>query len=779
MLWPMSLIDSRDRHPDIAELRRLLDILGILTTGFGAFSLVVGIDASDLGATRAGMLLVATGLCFVLVRLRIDRVRVGVTVGAMATIIVAAAIALTVVEPIYSVFAIVPLLAVGVALPYLRGRVLGTIMVMACIVAFGINVVLETSTKVSLLSPEAQAVIGFGGFLAGIGVFLLQLWRFSSRLHSALDQATSAERSRAESETRYGALVDRLAGVVYMSSRGADTPTYYVSPQIKAMMGYTPEEWLAGSDELIPGYGLWASRIHPEDRERVLLERADRLTVADSHTWEYRLFTRDGRELWVRDDKAVVQRHVDGTPKVIQGLMVDITEQKNLEAQLSHQAFHDALTGLPNRAYFTEQVTAAIARARRSGQGMVVVYLDLDDFKIVNDTFGHGVGDRLLVEVARRLRETIRASDLAARVGGDEFNLLLEGFTDEIAADDMVRRLLVVLSEPYRLENDEVRIRATAGIAGLGSADYAVEDLQRNADAALYEAKAEGKSRQAWFDPAMGARASARVEIENGLRRALELGEIEVAYQPVVDLRNGTIAGVEALARWRHPERGAVPPSEFIPVAERAGLIVELGRFVLREACLASVRLTAAAGHRPVPVSVNVSARQIVDSDFVTDVRSALETAGLAAEHLTLELTESILILDSERTDQVVAALKGLGVRLAIDDFGTGHSSLSYARRFPVDELKIDRSFIHGLRRSREDAAIVTAAIAFARALHLDVTAEGVETPDQAIRLRALGCDRAQGYLFARPMEEVALAAILREGGLSALNDLGPRLRAS
>ena len=646
MLRWMTSIQARDRHPDIAELRRLLDILGVLTTGFGAFSLIMGLDTSDLGATRAGMLLVATGLCFALVRLRIDRVRVGITVGAMAAIIVAAAVTLTVVEPIYSVFAIVPLLAVGVALPYLRGRVLGSIMVMACIVAFGINVVVETSTKVSLLSAEAQAVIGFGGFLAGIGVFLLQLWRFSSRLHTALDQAMSAERSREDSETRYGALVNRLAGVVYMSSRGTDTPTYYISPQIEAMMGYTPEEWLAGSDEWTPGYGLWASRIHPEDRERVLMERADRLTVADSHTWEYRLLTKDGRELWVRDDKTVVQRHADGTPRLIQGLMVDITGQKRLEAQLSHQAFHDALTGLPNRTYFTEQVTAAIARARRSGQGMVVVYLDLDDFKVVNDTFGHGVGDRLLVEVARRLRATIRATDLAARVGGDEFNVLLEGLADETAADDLVRRLLVVLSEPYRFEGDEVRIRATAGIAGMGSVDYTVEDLQRNADAALYEAKANGKSRQAWFDPAMGARAAARVEIENGLRRALEHGEIEIAYQPVVDLRTGTIAGVEALARWHHPERGVVPPGEFIPVAERAGLIVELGRFVLREACLASVRLAAAAGQPAVPVSVNVSARQIVDRDFVTDVRSALATAGLAAEYLTLELTESILILE-------------------------------------------------------------------------------------------------------------------------------------
>jgi len=775
----MGISVTPDRHRDIAELRRLLAIFVMVTTGFAGFNLVLGVDASDPGATRAGMLLFVTCLCYGLILVRIDRLRVDVTVGLTAAILVASAIFLTVVEPIYSGFAIAPLLAVGVALPYLRGRVLATIMVVVWIVAFGINLVLETSTKVSLLTPEAQAVTRFGGFSAAIGVFLLQLWRFSSRLHAALDQATSAERLRADSETRYGALVDRLAGVVYMSSSGADAPTYYVSPQIEAMMGYTPEEWLAGSDEWIPGYGLWASRIHADDRERVLVERADRLTVADSHTWEYRLLTKDGRELWVRDDKTVVQRHADGTPRLIQGLMVDVTEQKRLETQLSHQAFHDALTGLPNRTYFTEQVTAAIARARRSGQGMVVVYLDLDDFKVINDTFGHGVGDRLLVEVARRLRAAVRASDLAARVGGDEFNLLLEGLTDEIAADDMVRRLLGVLSEPYRLGNDDVRVRATAGIAGLGGPDCTVEDLQRNADAALYEAKAEGKSRQAWFDPAMGARASARLEIENGLRGALELGEIEVAYQPVIDLQAGVITGVEALARWRHRERGAVPPSEFIPVAERVGLIVELGRFVLREACLASVRLAAAAGDQPVPVSVNVSARQILDADFVADVRSALEAAGLAAEHLTLELTESILILESERTDQVIAALKSLGVRLAIDDFGTGHSSLSYARRFPVDELKIDRSFIEGLGRSRQDVAIVTAAIAFARALHLYVTAEGVETPDQAIRLRALGCDRAQGYLFARPMDEAALDAILREGGLSALTTLGSRLQAS
>jgi diguanylate cyclase (GGDEF)-like protein/PAS domain S-box-containing protein len=767
----MTASAARNRHPDLPELRRLLEILIVLAGIFGTFSLLVSLSPSDDGARMTGIFLLAAAVAFVIMRLFIDRMALHITVGAIVATVLLAGIGLALVAPIYSVFAIVPLLAVGVALPYLRGGVLGSIMVVAWAVTVGITYLLQTSSYVSHIPPEAEAFFRFGGLIGAVGVFLLQLWRFSSRLHAALDQATSAEQSRAESETRHGALVDRLAGVVYVSSFGADTPVHYVSPQVEVLLGYTPEEWLAGT-------GMWASRIHPGDRERVLGEESHWLTTADSHTWEYRLVTKDGRELWIRDDETVVKRNEDGTPLLVQGFMLDITDQKRLEEQLSHQAFHDALTGLPNRTYFVEQVTSAMARARRSGNGMAVVYLDLDDFKVINDTLGHGVGDRVLVEVGRRLLSTVRADDLAARVGGDEFNVLLEGLVDMTVADDVVRRILEVLSEPYRVDAHEVRIRASAGIAGLDDADQTAEDLQRHADAALYEAKADGKARQAWFDPAMGARVWARLEMEHGLRRALEQGEIELAYQPVVDLRTGVIGGVEALARWRHPERGMVPPTEFIPVAERAGLIVELGRFVLGEACRASIRLGAAAGHRPVPISVNVSARQIVDGDFVSDVRSALDAARLPPQYLTLELTESVMILEGERTDEVIAGLRELGVRLALDDFGTGYSSLSYARRFPVDELKIDRSFVEGLGRSREDAAIVTAAIAFARALHLAVTAEGVETADQAVRLRALGCDRAQGYLFAHPMDEAALAAILAEDGMFALTNLATRLQA-
>ena len=483
------------------------------------------------------------------------------------------------------------------------------------------------------------------------------------------------------------------------------------------------------------------------------------------------MLRRDGREIWIRDDEAVVARDENGVPVTVQGFMLDITEQKSLEAQLSHQAFHDSLTGLPNRAMFFDQVDAAVGRARRSGKGLAVVYMDLDDFKVINDTLGHIAGDRLLVEVGRRLLSTLRVGDTAARVGGDEFNLLLEGLDDVTLAGEVVSRLLDTLSDPYRLAGMDIRITATAGITTLVGPAATAEELQGQADAALYEAKLAGKSRLAWYDPSMSARAWERLDIEHGLRRAIENGELEVAYQPVVDLHTRQIGGIEALVRWRHPDRGIVAPGAFIPVAERSGLIVPLGRFVLEEACGAAVRFGrrkrgAKGAHGPagpMPVSVNVSAAQILDDDFVADVSAALVSSGLPAPCLTLELTESVLILEGDRTDAVMTALRNLGVRLAIDDFGTGYSSLSYARRFPVDELKVDRAFIAGLGDGTDDGAIVTAAIAFARALRLDVTAEGVETVQQLARLREMGCDRVQGFLFSEPLFEAEFLAFLAE----------------
>jgi diguanylate cyclase (GGDEF)-like protein/PAS domain S-box-containing protein len=747
---------------DLLELRRLLAIMAVSVFAFGAACSATSFVLLDPPSMPMGVVLMAGGLVLAGTRAFLARLTVSRAVVVGVAVILGQAVTVAWIQPIFSLVAVVPLLAVGVALPYVSGRVLAGTMVAAWLTTLVATIVLETSSQATNLPPEFRHVYAVAGMSSIVGVFLLQIALYTQRLRRALADATRAERAREDSETRYSVLVERLTGVVYESTFGPAMQTTYVSPQIHGLLGYSAEEWLADG-------GLWASRTQPDDRARVLAEEPTALRGSDTSSWEYRMLRRDGREIWIRDDEAVVSRDAYGVPVTVQGFMLDITKQKDLEAQLSHQAFHDPLTGLPNRAMFVDQVNRAIGRARRAGQGLVVVYIDLDDFKVVNDTLGHVAGDLLLVEVGQRLRSTLRVGDTAARVGGDEFNLVLEGLDDLSLAGDIVRRLLTVLSDPYRLKDLDIRITATAGITALDGPAATAEDLQGQADTALYEAKLGGKGRMAWYDPSMSERVWERLDIENGLRRAIENDEISVAYQPVADLHTSQISGVEALVRWRHPDRGIVAPGDFIQVAERSGLIVPLGRFVLEEACRAAVRFGlrerrgwgARGPAGPLPVSVNVSAVQILDDDFVADVSAALTSSGLPASCLTLELTESVLILEGDRTDAVMAALRNLGVRLAIDDFGTGYSSLSYARRFPLDELKVDRAFVTGLGDNADDGAIVTAAIAFARALHLDVTAEGVETVEQLARLREMGCDRVQGFLFSQPLFEAELLAFL------------------
>jgi diguanylate cyclase (GGDEF)-like protein/PAS domain S-box-containing protein len=758
----MAISSVGSARTDLLELRRLLAVMALSVFGFGVSCIVASVVLADPPSVGMGFVLMSGGLILAVTRVALARLNVATAVMVVVAIILAQAVAVAWLQPVFWLTAIVPLLAVGVALPYVSGRLLALVMGLAWLAILAITIAIETSSQATNLPNQFRHVYAVAGLSSIVGVFLLQLTLYSRRLNRAFGDATRAEHERQQSEKRYSILVERLTGVLYESTFGPAMRTTYVSPQIHDLLGYTPEEWLAGP-------GLWASTTHPEDRKHLLANEQDALRESGTATWEYRMTRRDGAEIWVRDDETVVTRDENGVPVTVQGFMLDITDQKSLEAQLSHQAFHDSLTGLPNRAMFFGQVDTAIARARRAGTGLAVVYVDLDDFKVVNDTLGHIAGDRLLVEVGRRLRSVLRAGDTAARVGGDEFNVLLEGLDDEIVASDVVRRLLDALSEPYRLEGMDIRITATAGISTLGDSIETAEELQRQADAALYEGKLDGKAGMAWYDASMSERAWARLEIEHGLQRAIENDELVVAYQPVFDLRTSRITGVEALIRWQHPVRGLVAPDAFIPVAERSGLIVPLGRFVLGEACHAGVRIglrnrQSPGGHGPVgpmPVSVNVSALQILDEDFVTDVSAALASSGLPAACLTLELTESAMILEGERTDSVVAALRSLGVRLAIDDFGTGYSSLSYARRFPVDELKVDRTFVAGLAANTADGAILAAAVAFARALDLDVTAEGVETIEQLARLRAMGCDRIQGFLLSPPVFEAELLTLL------------------
>jgi diguanylate cyclase (GGDEF)-like protein len=417
--------------------------------------------------------------------------------------------------------------------------------------------------------------------------------------------------------------------------------------------------------------------------------------------------------------------------------------------QLRHQALHDPLTGLPNRALIMERVEAMLARAREDRSPCAVMFIDLDDFKDINDTVGHGAGDELLRAVARRLGAAVRPDDTVGRLGGDEFVVLLEGDGLAEGADVIAARLLRTLGEPFALDGMHlVHVRASIGVA-LGTRSTGSE-LLRDADVALYGAKAAGRNQVVVFEPAMQERLQERLDLEAALRTSVERGELFLVYQPILDLGRMAVTGVEALVRWYHPERGALCPDTFIPLAEQTGLIMPVGRWVLQEACTQAAGWQA-AGH-PLQVSVNVSARQLDTDDLVGDVAGALTVSGLEPGMLTLEITESALMADTSASLRRISTLKALGVRIAIDDFGTGYSSLAYLQHFPVDQLKIDRSFIAAMDDSPESAALISTLVHLGRALGIETLAEGIEHITQRDRLRAEQCDLGQGYLFARPL---------------------------
>ncbi len=428
-------------------------------------------------------------------------------------------------------------------------------------------------------------------------------------------------------------------------------------------------------------------------------------------------------------------------------------ERKRNEARLSHQAHHDPLTGLPNRTLFLEFLQLALARTRRRESTFAVLFLDLDRFKIVNDSLGHDAGDELLIALGQRLRGVLRPADTVARFGGDEFTILCDDLPSAGArehATDVARRLLRTIRLPFLLDGEEQFLSASIGISLAGPGTEGPEGLLRDADAAMYRAKERGKDRWELFDELMRETARERHETENALHRALERGELRVHYQPMVSLRDRRCIGAEALVRWAHPERGLLAPAQFIDLAEETGLIVPVGQWVIEEACRRSREWRVEHGPEFV-VSVNLSSRQLSNPELAEHVRGALEHTGADAAGLCFEITESALMDDAEATMGAITALKRLGVGLSIDDFGTGYSSLGYLKRFPVEAVKVDRSFIDGLGSDPEDSAIVAAVVSLGHALGLTVIAEGVETERQLSELTALGCDAAQGYLFAPP----------------------------
>lgn len=440
----------------------------------------------------------------------------------------------------------------------------------------------------------------------------------------------------------------------------------------------------------------------------------------------------------------------------------DALQQANraLEDRLVHQSLHDPLTGLANRVLFRERVQHALTRVAR-GDGVSVLFLDLDHFKSVNDSLGHAEGDRLLETIARRLLQATRGCDTVARLGGDEFGILLEGLTGEEEALTVISRVQDALGRPIALRGRELTVSGSIGLAGAEPGQDVVEVL-RNADLAMYHAKAAGRGGYKVFEKGMHAAVLERLELECDLRSALERDELRLLYQPIVDLESSRLLGVEALLRWQHPTRGMLTPNYFIQLAEETGLIVPIGRWALAEACRQAREweLTSSDG-QPITMSVNISGRQLVEASLVSDVAATLRTTGLDPSLLKLELTESILMRDTEQTLATLHNLKALGIHLAIDDFGTGYSSLSYLQRFPIDTLKIDKAFIDGVARGGSDAALARTIVSLAGLLELSTVAEGVEGDDQRAHLLELGCVRAQGYLFARPLVAGEVTAML------------------
>jgi diguanylate cyclase (GGDEF)-like protein len=431
------------------------------------------------------------------------------------------------------------------------------------------------------------------------------------------------------------------------------------------------------------------------------------------------------------------------------------------EDRIRHQAYHDALTGLPNRRSFAEHLQASVLRCERAGWTLALLFLDLDGFKTVNDSLGHEAGDALLRECALRLRDIVRKSDSVYRVGGDEFTAVLENVRGPEEAAAVAQRILRGLAEPMTVAGQEVHAAASIGIALYPRDESDADRLLRNADAAMYHAKSLGRGRFSFYAPDMNARIEQRLALEAGLRSALREGQYELHYQPRIDARSGGAAGVEALLRWKRPGKGLVPPMEFIPLLEETGLIVPVGAWVIKAACSQN-KAWQAAGLAPMRVSVNLSTRQFQSEDLLPVVREALAESGLEPRWLELELTESLLMADVEKALTTMQALKALGVGLSIDDFGTGYSSLGYLKRFPIDSLKIDRSFVRDLDKSPKDAAIVEAITELARSLGVGVVAEGIEAPSQVDFLRRHHCTELQGFYFSRPVAAAQVPEVLR-----------------
>lgn len=547
-----------------------------------------------------------------------------------------------------------------------------------------------------------------------------------------------AERAADQSEMRYRMLFDgNLAGVYRTTLEGK---VLDCNESFADIFGYA-------SREEVLSLPAWDFYLTAEDRRTYLARLKERRTLTN---YEQCLRRKDGSHVWVLENGNLIEG-LDGNPTIIEGTLIDITERKRAEEQVKHLAFHDSLTGLPNRLLFNDRLRVAMVHANRYREKLAVLFLDIDRFKVINDSLGHSIGDELLRRVAERVAGCIRQEDTIARLGGDEFTVLLPGIAKEEAAATIANKILEAVRLPFFIEHRELFITTSIGVTLFPADGADPETLVRNADTAMYRAKEQGRDNHQLYAPAMNTKALERLSLESRLRQALQNRELVIHYQPLIELATGQIRGAEALLRWQHPELGLVAPGEFISIAEVSGLIVPIGQWVLRTAC-AQARAWQLKGYPKFSVAVNLSARQFQQADLVFQVTEALHEADLSAASLDLEITESNAMQNAELSISTLWDLKNLGVSLSMDDFGTGYSSLSYLKRFPIDRIKIDQSFVRDVTRDPDDAAIAAAIIAMAHSLKLTAVAEGVETEAQLEFLRAQRCDEMQGYLFSPPV---------------------------
>jgi len=560
-----------------------------------------------------------------------------------------------------------------------------------------------------------------------------------------------------ESETRYA-----------LSAKGANDGLW--DWDLETGEVYYSERWLdilgmVCKPGMIPTKNCWIDKIHMDDHQFVIEELDAHLNGETEHFQnEHRVLHSDGEYRWVLI-RGLAVRDENGKACRIAGSLTDVTDRKDTEAKLEYDAVHDELTGLPNRAKFMRRITDGLEKTKTNGDySFAVLFIDLDRFKTVNDNLGHQAGDELLMKFTEKLRSIVRSNDMIARLGGDEFVIFHEHVNREETAHQIAQRLLEELKKPIKIQGQLIYWSASIGIAVSSSTYHNADELLCDSDIAMYRAKLNGKARYEVFDPEMRSGAASLMQIETDLRRAFERKEFILHYQPIISLDNESIIGFEALVRWNHPLRGMIPPNEFIPVAEDTGLVLPIGKWILKEAChQMRVWQERFPLSNSLTIAVNLSAVQLEQADLSKQIADILEESRLNPECLRLEITESVIMKNAEQAAITVKNLRKMGVRVSIDDFGTGYSSLSYLHRFPVDTLKVDRSFINRIGQTGENCAIIQTIINLARSLNMEVVAEGVETVEQLEFLRGMDCAYGQGFYYSRPVDSRSAAEMVKD----------------